>query len=261
MTNLLTAIVITKNEEKNILSCLRSLNPVADEIVVVDSFSTDATEELCRQSGVRFYQEVWKGYAATKNYGNSLASHNRILSMDADEVLSPELQQSILAAKNSEDFFLYSFNRLTNYCGQWIKHGGWFPDVKIRLFDRRHSKWVGDYVHEELFTEGDKKAVQLKGLCLHYSFYSIEQHINQINYYSSLAAEERFKKGKKAGIMKMIISPVFRFLKMYFFQLGFIDGRFGFVIAVNSAYARFLRYAKLIRLWKEKECGKVGKPA
>ncbi len=248
ITNFLSAVIITKNEEKNIASCLQSLQGIADEVIVVDSFSTDKTEELCKSFGARFFSRQWEGYAATKNWANEQANSHWIISLDADEVLSEALRKSILAVKNSageNNNFFYSFHRLTNYCGKWIKHGGWYPDTKTRLFDRRKARWVGDFVHETLHIDDNIQPILLKGDCLHYSFHTIAQHIDNINHYSTLSAQEQFSKGKRSSLSKLIFSPWLSFMRMYFFKAGFLDGKYGFIIAMISAMARFVRYAKL----------------
>jgi len=244
-TILISAIVITKNEENSIARCLLSLLPVADEILVVDAYSTDKTPEICKSFGVKFFQHEWEGYTKTKNWANSRATNEYILSVDADEELSPELQQSILEAKQKGVPFYYEINRLTNYCGQWIRHGGWFPDIKPRLFDRRNARWTGEYVHERMENTAGEKAILLKGLCYHYSIPSIEKHIDTVNRYSTLAAEEMIAKGKTFSLLKLILSPPITFFKMYILKGGFLDGTNGLIIAVISGHYRFLKYAKM----------------
>lgn len=225
---------------------------IADEIVVVDSFSTDNTEEICKKYGVIFLQQAWLGYSETKNFGNAKASNDWIISLDADEVLSTSLRQSILDLKKSlsadrqdgpQNYF-YSFNRLSNYCGQWIRHGGWYPDTKLRLFDRRVAHWEGD-IHERLVYPDSIKPVQLQGDCEHYSFKTVEEHADKVDHYSSLIAAERLAKGKKFSVPKMLFSPLATFFKFYIIKAGFLDGTFGFIIAIISAYDSFLRNAKM----------------
>jgi glycosyltransferase involved in cell wall biosynthesis len=251
---LISAIIITKNEEKSIAFCLESIKNIVDEIIVLDSFSTDNTPEICKSFGVRFVQQAWEGYAQTKNKANKLASHNWILSLDADEVLSPELQKSILALKNSDQDFFYKIGRITNYCGKWIRHGGWYPDVKIRLFDRRKAEWQGEFVHEKLIIQEDVKTdiPLLNGDCYHYSYHSIAQHVQKVNHFSTLAAQDMYSRGKKFSLFKLVLSPWARFMSMYFIKRGFLDGKFGFIIAIISAFEKFLRIAKLYQLQREK---------
>lgn len=243
----LSVVIITYNEEKNIARCLRSVQQVADEVVVVDSFSKDATKSICEQFNVKFIEEKWLGYSAQKNLGNEHANYNWILSMDADEALSDTLQQSILQWKSSGQNTPASFNRLTNYCGHWIKHSGWYPDTQYRLFDKRISKWAG-YIHERLFIPPDTKAIHLNGDCLHYSYYSVAEHYARNEKYSRMSAEDLFHKGKRASWIKIIAKTVFRFFKHYILQLGFLDGRAGFTIASVSAYAVFMKYKLLHEL-------------
>ncbi len=243
---MLSVVIITKNEAQNVAICLNSLSGVADEIIVIDSFSTDDTKEICEKYNVIFLQRAWEGYAETKNWGNAQAKYDWVLSIDADEALSPELRNSIVdLKKGGPQNYFYSFNRLTNYCGQWIRHGGWYPDTKLRLFDRRIAKWQGAYAHEQLVFSQQINLIRLKGDCFHYSFNSIEQHVAKVNKYSSLVAQERLAKGRKGNFFRMILGPVTTFLKFYIIKVGFLDGKNGFIIAVISAYDNFLRSAKM----------------
>ena len=167
----LSAIIITFNEEKNISRCLNSLKNIVDEIIVVDSFSSDRTEEICRNYNVKFIKRKWEGYSETKNFANSLALNNFVLSIDADEEISEELSLSIQQIEEPIDNFVFSFNRLTNYCGKWIKHCGWYPDKKVRIFNKNNTTWKGE-IHENLIFVTPVKEVFLKGDCFHYSYYS-----------------------------------------------------------------------------------------
>lgn len=253
----LSAVVITYNEEKNIERCLQSLQGIVDEIVVVDSFSTDKTEEICRLYNVHFYKHTWAGYSEQKNYANTLAAHNLILSLDADEALSEELKTSIQELKENCKSALYDMNRLTNYCGQWIYRCGWYPDQKIRIFDRTQVRWKNMKVHEEMEFPDEITLVHLKGDLYHYSYYTIGEHILQANRYSTLAAEEYFEKGKKTHILVFTIKSVWRFIRDYFFKAGFLDGFYGFVICLISAMTTFLKYSKLKQLHKQKQQRKL----
>jgi glycosyltransferase involved in cell wall biosynthesis len=241
--NSLTAVVITFNEEKNIGRCIRSLSGIVDEIIVVDSLSTDNTCTVARQLGATVFDVAWKGYAAQKNYGNELASQDWILSIDADEELSLQLQQSILEWKRQLPSFA-RFNRLTSYCGKWIRYSGWYPDAKIRIFHRKMAQWQGD-IHEKLVLDTPLDVTFLKGDLLHYSITSISDQIKVIDKYSELAAQEMFVKGRKASYFRILFSPAFKFVRDYFFKRGFLDGYYGFLIAYNSAYSVFLKYARL----------------
>jgi glycosyltransferase involved in cell wall biosynthesis len=244
----ISAVIITFNEEKNIGRCIGSLQGIADEIIVVDSFSTDKTVEICNVMGVKFFQIKWEGYAVTKNYANSLAAFNYILSVDADEALSEALQKEILAVKNTENpVDAYKINRLTNYCGSWIYHCGWYPDTKLRLWNKEKGKWEGN-IHEEVVMAKNASITKLKGDLLHYSYYSIQQHINQANKFTDLTAMEAFQKGKQASILKIFFSPLLKFIRDYVFKLGFLDGYPGYLVCKISAFASFMKYIKLREL-------------
>lgn len=246
----LSAVIITFNEARNIKRCIASLDGVVDEIVVVDSFSTDATASICKSLGVQFHQREWKGYSKQKNYGNGLASNDWILSIDADEALSEELKTSIIREKESGKDNDFSFNRLTNYCGKWIHHSGWYPDTKVRMFNRAKDDWQGE-VHEKLTV--DLAAVRkLKGDLLHYSYHSVSDHVRRTDTYSTLGAKELFEQGKTASILKLLFNPWLKFNKMYLIRLGFLDGMEGFTIALITAYGTFLKYIKLHYLVKNK---------
>ncbi|NEN24822.1 glycosyltransferase family 2 protein [Cryomorpha ignava] len=241
----ISAVIITYNEERNIERCLNSLSGVADEIIIVDSFSTDKTADLCRKFDVNFVQHPFADFAAQKNFGNSLTENKFVLSLDADEALSESLRESIINWKTNSYTDALQINRLTNYCGKWIKHGGWYPDAKYRLFDKAKARWTGEKVHEYLEIDNDAVKGKLNGDLFHYSFYTIEQHLTTINKYSTLKAEINFEKGKKASLFKILFAPWFKFLKIYFLKAAFRDGWRGFVIAKNSAYSDFLKHAKL----------------
>ncbi len=244
----ISATIITLNEERNIERCIRSLQGVADEIIVLDSFSKDRTEEICEQFGVRFEKRKWEGYSESKNYLNSLAEYEYILSLDADEALDDQLRAAILAIKETSSPQVYSVNRLTNYCGKWIKHSGWYPDVKVRLFPAKGSSWDGAVVHEELLFPKDLKVIQLAGHLEHYSYYSFKGHRERADKYSALTAKKMHQKGKKASLLKPYISALGRFVSMYLIKAGFLDGRMGFKIAWISAQSNVFKYKELRRL-------------
>lgn len=239
----LSAVIITYNEARNIKRCILSLQGVADEVVVVDSFSTDATPSICKGLGVQFHQREWKGYSKQKNFGNGLASHPWILSIDADEALSENLQRAILSAKQDNGHFIYTFPRITNYCGKWIRHSGWYPDIKLRMFNRDEDNWQGE-VHEKP-TADMKKAKHLKGDLLHYSYDSLSDHVQRTDRYSTLGAKELYQRGRNASFTKLLINPWFKFVRMFLLQRGFLDGTAGFHIALITAFGTYLKYAKL----------------
>lgn len=241
----LSVVIITFNEEHNIERCLKSVVNIADEIVVVDSFSTDNTSYICKKYNVNFVQNKWLGYSKQKNKANSLSNNDYILSIDADEAVSKELEKSILEQKKIGFSGCYKINRFNNYCGKWIKHTSWYPDTKIRIWNRNEAIWKGD-IHETVeFLEKNMVVKQLKGDLLHYSYTSIHNHIEQANKFSSIAAQIKYEQGKSVGLIKIIISPFFKFIKEYFIKLGLLDGIYGFVISVISAHETFLKYIKL----------------
>ena len=248
----ISAVIITYNEERNIGRCLDSLQNIVDEIIIVDSFSTDKTKEICLKYNVRFIEQSWLGYSESKNYGNRLAIHPWILSLDADEELSATLKESILTKKSEGLTGNYSFNRLTNYCGKWIKYGGWYPDTKIRIFNRDDSNWIGK-IHETLSLPENSKTTHLKGDCNHYSYYTIQEHINQTIKFSTTTASMLHEKGKKSNIINRFLSPTFKFIKDYFFKFCFLHGITGFTICIISAYATYLKYKTLSELNKSKQ--------
>ena len=197
----ISVVIITFNEDKNIERCILSVKDIADEIIVVDSFSTDKTEEICKKHDVNFVQRKFDGYSNQKNYANSLTTKPYILSLDADEELSNELISSILKVKMNPKFDVFYFKRLSNYCGKWIKYGGWYPDFQYRLFDKTKTKWNDNLVHERIELNNVSIGF-LKGDLLHYTVFSVEQHENQLKNFASLQAMQMFKKEKKSIILK-----------------------------------------------------------
>jgi glycosyltransferase involved in cell wall biosynthesis len=246
----LSVVIIAFNEGHHIAKCLKAAKAVADEIVVIDSGSTDDTVEVCKAYGAKVVTHSWSGYSEQKNFGNAQASFDWILSLDADEVLNDALIQSILKWKNNRQ--AASFKRMTNYCGTFIKHGGWYPDVKVRLFNKQETQWEGT-IHEVLRGLSKENTFLLEGDCLHYSYYSVEQHYAQAEKFTTIQAEDLFQNGKKSPWYKRVFSPIAKFVVDYFFRFGFLDGKAGFTVARISAYATFLKYKKLhehIRLSK-----------
>lgn len=240
----LSAVVITYNEERNIERCLASLQGVADEIVVVDSFSTDATEEICRKFNVRFIANRFDGHIEQKNFAAGQASFDHVLSLDADEALSDTLKQSILAVKENWKHDAYVMNRLTNYCGQWIRYCGWYPDTKNRLWDRRKGRWGGTNPHDRWELDNPSQEGKLAGDLLHYSYYTISQHIKQIEFFTEIAAKEEARRGKNPSIIKLMLGPGIKFFKSFVLKRGFLDGYYGYVICRLSAQAAFIKYVK-----------------
>lgn len=246
----LSVIIITLNEERNIGRLLKSVKSIADEVIVVDSFSTDKTAEICNDAGVRFIQEKWMGYAATKNFANEQSSNEWIFSIDADEEVDDKLATEILALKSAGFDKLYIVNRLTNYCGKWIKHSTWYPDKKIRIFPKSKTKWRGEYVHEELEFSEEMATEELSGHLNHYSYYDYKDHRMRADKYSILTAQKLNAEGKTAGAFKPYISCIGRFITMYILNLGFLDGWMGFKIAQISGLSNIVKYKELRRLNK-----------
>ena len=244
----ISVVIITLNEERNIGRAIDSVLEVADEILVLDSFSKDDTEKICKEKGVNFIQREWEGYTKSKNYANSLVEHEWILSLDADEALDEEMQKHVLELKKEGFKGIYEVNRLTNYCGQWIKHSTWYPDWKIRIFPKSKTKWVGEYVHEELEFSENLEKLQLKGHLHHYSYYTYREHRARADKYSVLTAQKLFAAGKKAGPFRPYISAFGRFFTMFFLKGGILDGWKGFKIAQISGESNILKYKELRRL-------------
>jgi len=245
----MSAVIIAFNEGRNIGRCIDSVEGITEEILVVDSFSTDRTVEICKEKGVRVATHAFEGHIEQKNYAMSLAEYDHILSLDADEALSEELKASIRTVKDKWEHDGYRMNRLTNYCGKWIRHSGWYPDKKIRLWDRRRGKWGGVNPHDRIVLDHATSTGQLVGDLLHYSYYSLRQHISHVNNFSSIAAEAAYQQDRKANLVSDILcNPFLTFFKKYFLQLGIVDGYYGFVISVVSGFGKFLKYAKLKEL-------------
>ena len=249
----ISAVIITHNEERNIRRCLESVQDVVDEIVVVDSLSDDKTEKICNEFNVKFVKQQWLGYSEQKNLANNLSSNDWILSIDADEELSAELKSSIKSLKQTEpsDDNVFSMNRLTNYCGHWIRHCGWYPDRKIRIWNRKVGKWQGE-IHETIEFSKEIKETVLKGDLLHYSFATAQDYENQQFKFAKMRGQHYFMKGKKHASFYMVVSPIFSFIQHYFFQLGFLDGKDGFHICRITAKSTKLKYRTLKELTDKK---------
>lgn len=247
----LSAVIITYNEEKNIGRCLHSLQGIADEIIVLDSFSSDKTEQICRQYQAKFYQHIFDGHIQQKNRAITYATWPYIISLDADEALSETLRESILSVKKDFNKPGYYMNRLTNYCGVWIRHSGWYPDKKLRLFKKNQGSWGGINPHDKYtLTDGDSSAGYITGDILHYSYYNQDEHYRQTKYFSSIAARAYYEKGIKGYWYKLILNPVTKFFSHYILRKGFLDGAAGFAIAKLAAWGTYLKYKELRQLWK-----------
>ena len=223
----ISAVIITYNEERNIGRCLESLAGIADEVVVLDSYSTDNTKTICEQYGAKFFQRPFDGYRRQKNAAMELAKNDWILSLDADEALSPELRVSIKNLPDIPAFQGYFMNRLTNYCGKWVRHTGWYPDRKMRLVHREKAQWGGAELHEKMELASGEKAGFLKGDLLHYSYYTVEEHYQRARKYAGMSARIMREKGKKGAWWRVIVSPLAKFIRNFIVKRGFLDGRTG----------------------------------
>ncbi len=256
----ISACVTAGNEEDKIAACLASLE-WCDEIVVVDSFSRDKTFEISKQYTPHVYQHAWEGYIAQKNYIRSLARFPWILFVDADEVVSQELRAEIEAefSRDPGETVGYRFPRMVFYLGKWIRHGAWYPDIKLRLFrkDRGHSE--GQEPHDRVVVDGPVKT--LTAPLYHFTYDDLADHILTLNRFSSISAKEKFARGDKFRWSDLFFRPPFRFLKSYVMKLGFLDGRQGFIIALMSAFGVFVKYAKLMELWIQHRLPRKGVPA
>lgn len=232
---MISAVVIAKNEEAKIANCVAALTQVSDDVIVLDSGSSDRTIELAREAGAKVIEVQWQGYGPTKNLGLKYAKHPWILSIDADEVLSDELIQEIktLGLKPKK---IYAINILTEYCGKWIYHSGWYPSYKKRLYFSEYVKWDEREVHENLTWEDSEiEVVRLKNKILHYSYPTAEDHFRKTDAYAKLGANHLYKNGKRVPIVKRIFGPAFRFFRMYIIKLGILDGTAGFLLAYREA--------------------------
>jgi glycosyltransferase involved in cell wall biosynthesis len=249
----LSVVIITFNEEKNIGQCLESIKSIADDIVVVDSFSTDKTKEIAEKNGARFITHAFEGHIQQKNWAITQAKYPHILSLDADELPDNKLISEIQKVKNDWKFDGYYFNRLNNYCGKWIKHSGWYPDKKLRLWDSRKGKWSGVNPHDTFQLEENSSLKYLKGNLLHYSFRTVSEHIVQINKFTDIGSLADYNRGKRSSLFKIYFLPKWRFIRDYVFNLGILDGYYGYIISKLSAYTTFQKYLKIKEIQRNKQ--------
>lgn len=247
----LSVVIITYNEARNIERAIQSVLKISDDIIVVDSFSTDDTAAICGKFNIRFIQKDWAGYSQQKNYANTLAKHDFILSLDADEALDEILINEVLSLQKKGFSGIYIFNRMVNYCGQWIKHSTWYPDKKIRIFPKSSSKWEGELVHETLSVDSSLPRIELSGHLHHFTYYNYTEHRQRADKYSELTALKMHQAGKKANAIKPYLSAFGRFMSMFIIHLGFLDGYNGFKIAQISAQSNVYKYKTLRQLNRE----------
>ncbi|WP_327017987.1 glycosyltransferase family 2 protein [Croceibacter atlanticus] len=249
----LSAVIITFNEALNIERCLKSLIPVIDEIVVVDSFSTDNTKEICLNYNVTFIEQEFLGYIQQKNFALTKTSSNYVVSLDGDEALSDTLQKSILKLKSNWQKDGYYIKRYNNFCGQWINHSGWYPDKKLRVFDKTKGSWQGINPHDSYKLSDNCSSGSLDGDILHWNYKTYSEFNLSTEKFSTISASSYFELGKKAPLWKIILKPTWAFFNAYIIRLGILDGFNGFVIAVQTANITFLKYIKLRELIKLKQ--------
>ncbi len=241
----LSIILITKNEAANIDACLQSV-AWADEIIVVDSGSTDDTVARCEAFGVQVYVHDWQGFGVQKNRALSYATQDWVFSIDADERVTPELRAAIETAMTQAQFPAYRVSRLSNYCGRWMRHSGWYPDQIVRLFQRGKARFNDALVHETLVVHSETGL--LAGELLHYSYDNLEQVLSKTNAYSTAAAQMKYQQGKSSSLTGAVLRGGWTFFRTYCLRLGFLDGRHGFMLAVSNAEETYYRYLKLMLL-------------
>jgi glycosyltransferase involved in cell wall biosynthesis len=246
----LSAVVIARNEESAIGACLDSLT-WCQEIIVVDSGSTDRTREIAMARGARVIDREWQGYGKQKNFAVRQAANDWVLCIDADEMVSSGLRASIENTLAAPQFRAYEMARCNRFMGSWLRHGEGYPDWSLRLFDRRVARWSDDAIHEKVIT--DEHIGRLEGDLLHESAESLLSYLEKQNRYTSLQAQALYHRGVRASLTKLVLSPLFRFVKFYVLRLGFLDGIPGLVHVSIGCFNSFLKNAKLSALWREAE--------
>lgn len=247
----ISAVIITFNEEDRLPDALASLRGVADEIVVVDSNSSDRTAEIARQAKATLYQNRFEDYGQQKNFALQKAGNDWILNLDADERVSDELKESICALKEKEppdNVAAFAIKRKTFYLGRWIRHSAWYPDRKVRLFRKKGAAWQGR-IHERLLVDGTVSP--LAGDILHFTYRDISDHIRRLNRYSTFLAEEIVRSGKNFLLLRLLVLPPVTFLRHYLWRLGFLDGFAGLVIATVSSWGTAMKYFKAMAMKRE----------
>lgn len=243
----LSVTIITYNEEDRLEEALKSVRDIADEIVVVDSHSTDNTVKIAEKYNARVFYNIFDNYGDQKNIALKNATHEWVLNLDADERVSQELAESVLRLKSSVDIEADGFliKRKTQYLGRWIMHSGWYPDRKLRLFRKNKSHWSGR-IHESLVLEG--RLEKLEGEILHFTYRDMNDHIQRLNRYSYMQAQDIVARGKKALYLRAVILPSITFIRFYIWKLGILDGYPGFIIALVSSWGTAMKYLKAIAL-------------
>ncbi len=251
----LSAVLISYNEEARIGRALESLAGLADEILVVDSNSTDRTEEICAKHSVRFVQKEWQGYRDQKQYATDLARNEWIISLDCDETVSPELRTELLDWKNDSTNTTQAFlvPRLTCFMGRWIRHTSWYPDYQLRLFNRGCGRWEGGRVHESFKTDAAQS--RLENQIYHVTYSTISEYLHKLDEFSTLSALDNRDRGRRPSHVLLVLQPPIVFLQNYFLKRGFLDGLPGFVVSSFAAISTFFKHLKLIELERNSRHG------
>ena len=249
----LSVVIITYQEERNIAKTIQAILPIAEEILVIDSYSTDKTVDIARNLGARILQRPFKDMSDQKIYGYEQALHDHILSIDADEVVSEELLQSIRTVKENWDFDAYALDRINQFADKWIHHGAWYPDYNIRLFDRTKVQSVLQRGHDEILPKPGATTSKLIGKLYHYTAFDVKTYQSKMNVLSSLAADALFRKGQTFKWWRLLLKPAYRFFSEFVLKRGFLDGFYGYVIAKTSAHFVFQREVKLWEQWKQQQ--------
>jgi len=245
----ISVVIISFNEERNIARCLESVMDIADEVLVLDSFSTDGTVAICRNYGIRFEQHSFDGYVSQKNRALQMAAHEHILSLDADEALSDEARSEVLRVKKEWNQDGYIFNRKNNYCGHWMRFTSWYPDRKLRLFDRRKAIWTGLDPHDYIRMEPDSRIRRIQGDLLHWTIYTEEEQVAKTEQFARISAKFYFEQGIRPVMGAALAHSVWRWFREYCILLGFLDGKAGWQVSRFSALYVWKKYYYLRQLY------------
>lgn len=247
-----SVVIITYNEERNISRCIESVKAWAAEVVVVDSGSTDRTCEIAAIMGAKIIHHAFEGHIQQKNFAASQAQNDWVLSLDADEAADEVLSEAIQRVMQKPEADGYTMNRLNNYCGTFIRHGAWYPDTKLRLWNRHKGKWTGINPHDRFEMQSGSVIQHIQGHILHYSYQTVEEHKKKAEYFAAIAAKAYLKAGKRSSIWKLITHPASRFIRDFFLKAGFLDGKKGWQIAAITAGEVYKKYRQLLKLQKQK---------
>ncbi|TVR37120.1 MAG: glycosyltransferase family 2 protein [Cryomorphaceae bacterium] len=251
----LSVVIITLNEAERIDRCIRSVQGLSDDILVVDSGSTDDTVALAEKAGARVVHQNWLGFGAQKKFATSQSRHDWVLALDADEWLSDALKQSIADVLQNPEADAYEMPRRNLFLGRWLRHGEGYPDYSLRLYNRNKANWREDRVHEAVHCSG--KVGRLKGDLMHQSADTLQQYLHKHNRYTSLQAEQLFANGERFSLFKLLFSPWVRFVKFYFLRLGFLDGTAGLIHIAAGCWTVFAKHSKLLEL-QQRDTAKKG---